>query len=108
MGKPDFVEVVLTCASWQEAHAVADELLQKYLVGSVEFLEVEAEHWRTAGLAAGTKQVRLIMHTLARHFDTIEAAITDFHGHADFTLQQNPLSNPSPATQNWLQKTAQA
>lgn len=74
---------------------MGDDLLQKYLVDSVEFLEVEAGHWRTSGLTAGAKEIRLVMHTLAHYFNTINQAITDFHGHQNFTLQQTSLLTSS-------------
>ncbi len=78
--KQDLVEVVLTCGSWQEAQRVADDLLQKYLVGSVEFLEVEAKQWRKSGLA-GAKEVKLIIQTVAQELEAIEQAVTALSSH---------------------------
>ena len=61
--------------SWQEAQRVADELLQKYLVGRVEFLEVEARQRPGKALAAGAKEIKLIMETMDHQLENIEQAV---------------------------------
>lgn len=51
--KPDFVELVLSCGSWQEAQRIADLLIGKELTRSIEFMEVE--------VAEAGKHVKLIL-----------------------------------------------
>jgi len=41
----DFVELVLTCKSWQEADKVAGELLKQKLVACVEFFPIKSKYW---------------------------------------------------------------
>jgi uncharacterized protein involved in tolerance to divalent cations len=45
-----YTELVLSCKSWQDAQRMADILLEKHLVDSVEMLEVKSESgWRNGG-----------------------------------------------------------
>lgn len=99
--RTDFVEVVLTCGSWQEAHKIADHLLHKSLVACVEFLEIQSKYrWHSALDEA--KEVKLIMETVAQHFDKIEKEVAKLHGYDTFVLQQIPLTNLSKKAQIWL------
>jgi len=61
------VELVLTCSSWQEAQRIADALLEKRLVTSVETFEIRPTHW-WASHSHTTHEVRLIV--LGHHEDT--------------------------------------
>lgn len=104
MSKPDFVEVVLTCGSWQEAHKIAEELLHQRLVTCVEFLEVQSKyHWH--GAMEEAKEIKLIMETVAHHFSTIEAEVAKLHSYETFVLQQIPITNLSAKAQTWLTDT---
>lgn len=101
MSKINFVEVVLTCGSWQEAQRIADHLLHESLVGCVEFLEVQSKYrWKAALEEA--KEVKLIMETMAHHFDAIETEVAKLHSYDTFVLQQIPLTNLSTKAQSWL------
>ncbi len=96
----DFVEVVLTCKSWQEAHDIADHLLHASLVACVEFLEVQSKY-RWHGALDDAKEVKLIMETVAHHFEKIEAEVAKLHSYETFVLQQIPLTNLSVKAQTW-------
>ena len=100
--KPEFVELVLTCSSWQEAHKIADYLLQESLVACVEFLEVQSKY-RWHGELDESREIKLIMETVAHNFDMIEREVTKLHSYDTFVLQQIPLTNLSSKAQNWLQ-----
>ena len=102
MAEPSFVEVVLTCRSWQEAHRIADELLGQRLVACVEFLEIQSKsHWH--GAMEEAKEIKLIMETVAHHFEAIEAEVAKLHSYDTFVLQQIPLTNLSDKAQVWWQ-----
>lgn len=96
----DFVELVLTCGSWQEAHKIAEELLHKRLVACVEFLELQSQY-RWHGALEDAKEIKLIMETVAHHFEAIEAEVAKLHGYETFVLQQIPLTNLSAKAQVW-------
>lgn len=100
--KPEFVELVLTCGSWQEAHKIADHLLHKSLVACVEFLEVQSKY-RWHGALDEAREIKLIMETVAHNFDAIEQAVAQLHSYDTFVLQQIPVTNLSAKAQTWLQ-----
>lgn len=102
--KLNFVELVLTCGSWQEAQKIADTLLGKKLVGCVEFMDVESKY-RWQGNVVGSKEVKLIMQSVAHLFDKIEAEIKELHSYDTFVLQQIPLTNLSKAARIWLEES---
>ncbi len=101
--QPDFVELVLTCGSWQEAQKIADVLLQKYLVACVEFMEIKSKyHWQ--GNIDEADEIKLIMETVAANFDKVEAEVKKLHSYETFVLQQIPLSRISKGAAQWLQE----
>lgn len=101
MAAANFTQLVLNCASWQEAQRIADVLLEKRLVACVEFLEVKSKfHWQ--GHLDEAKEVKLIMESLAEHFEKIESEVTKLHSYETFVLQQIPLSNLSQDASIWL------
>lgn len=91
--KSNFVELVLTCGSWQEAQAIADELLAKKLVASVEFL---GQHERDG--------VKLVMQSVEHLFEKIENEVKLLQSHDISVLQQIPLTNVSSEAQAWLER----
>jgi periplasmic divalent cation tolerance protein len=101
MNNDNFVELVLTCGSWQEAQQIADSLLQQRLVACVEFMEVKSKSWWRDRLEE-TDEVKLIMQSVAGNFEPIETEVAKLHSYDTFVLQQIPLSNLSARAQNWL------
>src|SRR5947209_8786221 len=92
--KPDFVELVLTCGSWQEAQAVADALLEKNLVACVEFTDVQSKY-RWHNKLEEAKEVKLIMQSRADNFEKVENALKKLHSYDTFVLQALPIQQLS-------------
>ena len=99
--KSDFVELILTCGSWQEAQEIADSLLEQHLVACVEFIEVKSKSWWRKRLEE-TDEVKLIMQTVADNFTKVEKEVAKLHSYDTFVLQQIPLTNLSKKAQAWL------
>jgi uncharacterized protein involved in tolerance to divalent cations len=99
--KADFVELVLTCGSWQEAQKIADSLLEKRLVACVEMMEVKSKY-RWQGRVDEADEIKLIMETVADNFSQVEAEVAKLHSYDTFVLQQVPLSGLSKKAQRWL------
>jgi periplasmic divalent cation tolerance protein len=99
--KKDFVDLVLTCGSWQEAQRIADSLLENRLVACVEFLEVKSKSWWRDRLEE-TDEIKLITQSVADNFGKIEAVVAKMHSYDTFVLQQIPLTNLSTGAQSWL------
>lgn len=97
----NFVELVLTCGSWQEAQRIADSLLEKRLVACVEFLEIKSKNWWRNRLEE-TDEIKLIMQSVADHFEKVEKEVARLHSYDTFVLQQIPLTNLSSKAEKWL------
>jgi periplasmic divalent cation tolerance protein len=101
MPTPKFVELVLTCGSWQEAQKIADELLAQRLVACVEFIEIKSKYW-WEGAVDEAKEIKLIMETIADKFDDVEAAIKPLHSYKTFVLQMLQIDRLSGEASEWL------
>jgi len=103
----DFVELVLTCGSWQEAQRIADALLEQRLVACVEMFEIKSKyHWHKAIEEA--KEIKLIMESVAEHFDKVEAEVKKLHSYETFVLQQIPVGRVSTAAATWWENESMA
>jgi periplasmic divalent cation tolerance protein len=96
-----FVELVLTCSSWQEAQNIADALLDKRLVGCVHFIEIKSKYWWHGELDQA-KEIKLFMQTFGHLFDEIETEVSKLHSYKSFVLQSLPLDRLSKNAQTWL------
>jgi periplasmic divalent cation tolerance protein len=97
---PDFVELVLTCGSWQEAQRIADALLEKHLVACVEMMEIKSKyHWQ--GKVEQNDEIKLIMETVASNFEQIEVEVEKLHSYETFVLQQIPIVRVSADAAKW-------
>jgi periplasmic divalent cation tolerance protein len=96
----DFVELVLTCGSWQEAQRIADALLEKHLVACVKFEDVKSKYW-WQGKLEEADEVKLSMQTVANNFDKVEAEVKKLHSYDTFVLQQLPVHRVSTQAAKW-------
>lgn len=101
--KPNFIELFLTCGSWQEAQKIADALLAQKLVACVEFMEVKSKYWWKRQLEEA-KEVKLIMQTVDTLFDKIEAEVKKLHSYDTFVLHAVPLTKTSKEATKWLEQ----
>lgn len=72
------VELVLNCCTWQEAQRLADALLEKNLVSSVETFEVKTRHWWD-GPDHRVQQVNLIVLGQAENTEKIQIQADKLH-----------------------------
>src|ERR1700709_200835 len=101
MMKNNFVELVLTCGSWQEAQKITDALLEKKLVACVEQMEIRSKNW-WQGAIEDTKEVKLIMQTIAGKFEEVEAEVKKHHSYETFVLQMIPIVKLNADAASWL------
>jgi periplasmic divalent cation tolerance protein len=103
MSNTDYQEFVLTCASWQEAQAIADVLLEKRLIACAEFMEIKSKyHWQ--GRLEEGNEIKLIMKTIADNFQSVEAEVAKLHSYKTFVLQALPVAHTSKAAETWLEE----
>jgi periplasmic divalent cation tolerance protein len=103
MASPSFVELILTCASWQEAQAIADMLLKKRLIACAEFIEVKSKYlWHDK--LEEVDEVKLVMETVASNFEKVEAEVAKLHSYDTFVLYAIPASHISRRVTKWLEE----
>lgn len=98
-----YVELVLSCGSWQEAQKIADSLLEKKLVACVEFFETKSQYWWQGGRESAN-EVKMIMHSAEHLFEPVEAEVKKLHSYDTFVLQALPVSHVSQDAVRWLNK----
>ena len=99
-----FVELVLTCGSWQEAQKITDALLQGRLVACIEQLEVRSKSWWQDAIE-DSKEIKLIMKTVAEKFEAIEAEVKKHHSYETFVLEMLPIIKLNEDAASWLSET---
>lgn len=104
--KINFVELVLTCGSWQEAQKITDALLEKRLVACVEQMEIRSKNW-WKGKIEDTQEIKLIMQSIAEKFDEIEAEVKLHHSYDTFVLQMLPIAKLNEGATAWLAEQVQ-
>lgn len=96
-----FVELVLTCGSWQEAQRIVDSLLEKQLIACAEFIPVKSKfRWKES--IQENDEIKLIMQSAAHYFDEIEAEVAKLHSYETFVLHSLPVDRLSQAAAVWL------
>jgi len=104
MDDNNFVQLVLTCGSWQEAQRIADSLLEKRLIACAEFLEIKSKYrWQNSIDEA--KEIKLIMESIVNNFKKIESEVAKLHSYNTFVLQQIPVTKLSKQASIWLKET---
>jgi uncharacterized protein involved in tolerance to divalent cations len=71
-------ELVITCASWQEAQRIADGLLEKQLVNSIESFEIKPRHW-WEGDQQSVQRVKLLVMAPTENFSDIQRLANKLH-----------------------------
>ncbi len=100
----NFVELILTCGSWQEAQRITDALLEQKLVACVEQLEIRSKNW-WQGEIEDSKEIKLSMLSIAEKYADIEAVIRKFHSYETFVLKQLPVTHLNPDAAEWLHQS---
>ncbi len=102
--KTEAVELTLTCGSWQEAQNITDALLASKLVACVEQLEVRSQYW-WQGAVEDSKEIKLVMTSIAEKFADIEAEVRKHHSYETFVLHMLPVEKLNEEATAWLNKT---
>jgi len=100
----NIVELVLTCGSWQEAQRITDTLLASKLVACVEQMEIRSKNW-WQGEIEDSKEIKLIMTTVAEYYDKIETEIRIHHSYETFVLPMLPITHLNADAVKWLNDT---
>jgi periplasmic divalent cation tolerance protein len=96
-----FVDLMLPCGSWQEAHAIADALLEKHLIACAEFLPIKSRYWWKQQREEA-EEIKLIMQSRMEHFTKVEAIVRKLHSYETPSLHAVPIAIISETSKSWL------
>ena len=103
MPDTEFIEVMLTCPSWQEAQAIADDLLDQHLVACVEFMETKSRYrWKQK--IEGANEIKLIMQSLGANFARIKETVKKHHSYETPALHALPIAQITDEAAAWLRQ----
>lgn len=103
MTNAKYIELALTCGSWQEAQRIVDVLLEKRLIACAELMEIKSKyHWQEK--LEGSNEIKLLMETISDNFKKIEAEVAKLHSYETFVLQALPVSHMSKDAVAWLEE----
>jgi periplasmic divalent cation tolerance protein len=104
MVKDNYVELVLTCGSWQQAQDIADALLEKHLVSCVEFFPIKSKFWWQKGLESAD-EIKLVMQSRDDYFSEVESIVKKLHSYDTFVMHALPIIHTTEAAKKWLKET---
>jgi periplasmic divalent cation tolerance protein len=96
-----FIELILTCGSWQEAQKIADSLLQQRLIACVEFIDIKSKNWWKHELEESS-EVKLIMQSVERNFSNVEKVVKELHSYETPALHAIPITVITDEAAAWL------
>jgi periplasmic divalent cation tolerance protein len=99
--KTSFVELILTCSSWQEAQNIADALLKQRLVACVEFLDIKSKNWWKHEIEESS-EVKLIMQSVETNFSNVEKVVAKLHSYEVPALHAIPIAAITHEAAAWL------
>ena len=103
MKEKQYCQFWLTCADDAEASKISHALLKKRLVACVKKLSIASDfHWKNN--IENSKEVLLIMESLAEKFDQAEKLVAELHSYETFVLQAIPILRLSSKAQKWLEE----
>lgn len=97
----NFVELVLTCGSWQEAQRIVDHLLEQRLIACAEFIPMKSKFW-WKGARDEADEIKLIMESAEHYFEKVEAEVAKLHSYETFVLKSVPITKLSRTAVPWL------
>ncbi|HSW37754.1 MAG TPA: divalent-cation tolerance protein CutA [Candidatus Saccharimonadales bacterium] len=101
MLEKEFVELVLTCGTREEAEKITQVLLEKRLIACAKFVAIDCKYW-WEGKITDAKEVMLFMESIATNFEKVEAELEKIHSYDTFILKALPMTHVSKKAQDWL------
>lgn len=101
MQQTPYIEVVLTCSSWQEAQIIIDDLLSKKLVACVESYPIQSRYW-WQGSIEDANEIKLVMQTISKLLPQIESRVKKLHSYETPNLHVIPLSYVTKEVKDWI------
>jgi periplasmic divalent cation tolerance protein len=101
-----FIMLMLTCASPEEAEKISCRLLEMKLIACAKQLPVKALfQWQ--GAIDHAQEIMLCMETVQKHCAVIDAEVRILHSYTTYVLVGMPLVYVSEKAAQWLRESVQ-
>jgi periplasmic divalent cation tolerance protein len=104
----DYVQVLTTAGSEQEAEAIASALVEGRLAACVQIVGPIASAYRWHGEIRREREWQCLAKTEARLYDGIEAAIRRVHSYDEPEIIAIPILAASPGYLAWISENVDA
>jgi periplasmic divalent cation tolerance protein len=101
---PEFIQVLTTVGSQEEARRIADALIERRLAGCVHLVGPIESFYRWQGKIETATEWQCWIKTRREHYDTVEAAIREFHSYEVPEILVLPVIAGSKPYLNWLEQ----
>jgi periplasmic divalent cation tolerance protein len=101
----EYVQVLTTVSSEQEAERIADDLLDRRLAACVQIVGPILSRYRWQGKLEQAREWQCLAKTEARLFEAVEAAIRAIHSYDEPEIIATPIAAGSSGYLSWVSET---
>lgn len=98
----DYVQVLTTAGSEEEAEQIAATLLEKRLVACVQLVGPLTSHYRWRGKLEREREWQCLAKTEAAHYEAVEAEIRSVHSYEEPEILAIPVLAGSAGYLAWI------
>lgn len=100
----DYVQVLTTAGSEEEAEAIATALIEGRLAACVQVVGPIVSRYRWQGKAERAQEWQCLAKTETRLYEEVEAAILRVHSYDEPEILATPILTGSPGYLRWISK----
>jgi len=104
MGMPDYLVVLVTCGSEEEALKIGQALVEDHLAACVNLVAPIRSIYRWEGKIWDEKEWLLIIKTQAKRFDELEKKVKSLHSYAVPEIISLPIVQGSSPYLTWIRE----
>lgn len=104
---PEYLQVLSTVGSEEEAERIAAELVERRLAACVQVLGPISSSYRWRGEVARAREWLCLAKTEASRYEQLEAAIRELHSYEEPEIVATPIVAGSPTYLAWLTRSTQ-
>lgn len=100
--KSDYIQVLVSCESTEQAKTMADVLLKEHLIACAQIVPKVESLYRWQGQIETAEECLMLLKTIAAHYDLIEQIIKKRHNYATPEIIAVPLIGGSTEYLDWI------
>jgi len=102
--KPEFIAILVTCGSEEEALKIANALVEEHLAACVNLVAPIRSIYRWEGKIWDEKEWLLIIKTQKDRFEELEKKVKSLHSYSVPEIISLPVTEGSSAYLNWIKE----